>query len=62
MSESRSTSKSYDSFNQNVIKKAHQFRILHRDIRRSNIIEIFNQKLIGNKIKDFIDFSEISNC
>lgn len=28
----------------NQIKKAHQFRILHRDIRMSNIIEIFNHK------------------
>ena len=26
------------------IKQAHKFDILHRDIRRSNIIEIFNQK------------------
>jgi hypothetical protein len=28
----------------NQIKKAHQFEILHRDIRRSNVIEIFNHK------------------
>jgi hypothetical protein len=28
----------------NQIKKAHQSKILHRDIRRSNIIEIFNLK------------------
>ncbi|CAM4901408.1 unnamed protein product [Rotaria socialis] len=34
----------------NQIKKAHQRRILHRDIRRSNIIEIFNEKINSNEI------------
>ncbi|CAF2084397.1 unnamed protein product [Rotaria magnacalcarata] len=34
----------------NQIKKAHQRRILHRDIRRSNIIEIFNEKMNSNEI------------
>jgi tRNA A-37 threonylcarbamoyl transferase component Bud32 len=28
----------------NQIKKAHENNILHRDIRRSNIIEIFNNQ------------------